>query len=191
MGIASRCSVAVFLLATASVAVDVRTWEEAHDKRGIHRSSRMHSDASERFLEVPEGYPESRDFDIAKTAPAIDFGLVQGLEPEYLTGGAHGGWGDVTRGPDGCFYFAIGNHKGYDGGAAYVIRYDPASKRQSVVLNTRTLLGFGPKNVSIHMSPLGAVSRSPWILPSAKSPSPNPSNVRVFKTTLWRLLAGS
>lgn len=128
-----------------------RTWDAAHDKLKIRHSSKMRSDTSQKFITMPPDYPEVRDFDIAKTPPAIDFGIVQGLDPEFLSeisnarsSGNYGAWGDVTKGPDGCFYFAIGNHMSYDGGNAYVVRYDPAAKSQSIVVNAKDLIGWGP-----------------------------------------------
>jgi hypothetical protein len=130
--------------------LDERAWDAAHDKLNIRHSPRMHADRTEAFLKVPEAYAEARDFDVARTPPEIDFGLVQGLEPEYLSDistprseGAYGGWGDVSRGPDGCFYFSIGNHMSYDGGTAYIIRYDPGSRSQSIVVDTKKLFGWG------------------------------------------------
>ncbi len=128
-----------------------RAWEAAHDKQNIRHSAGLRRDVSRRFLTLPSDYREPLDFDVAHTPPEIDFGIIQGLEPEYLSeiatersSGAYGGWGDVTKGPDGCFYFAIGNHMSYDGGNAYIIRYDPATKTQKVVLSTAALVGWGP-----------------------------------------------
>ncbi len=42
----------------------------------------------------------------------------------------YSGFGDVVSGPDGCFYFVIGNHR-YYGGNAYLVKYDPARRRQT------------------------------------------------------------
>lgn len=132
-------------------SAEERAWEAAHDKLNIRHSPGMHSDTSPQFVTIAADYPEVRDFDVAKTPPEIDFAIIQDLEPEYLSdiatersSGAYGGWGDVAKGPDGCFYFAMGNHMSYDGGNAYIIRYDPAAKTQKVVLNTKALIGWGP-----------------------------------------------
>ena len=125
--------------------------EQACDKLGIRHSSSIRTDHSERLLAIPQNYPEVRDFEVAKSPPTVEFSIVQGLDPEYLpepgaarSHGNYGGWGDVTKGPDGCFYFSIGNHMSYDGGNADVIRYDPATKSQRVVLRTRQVIGWGP-----------------------------------------------
>jgi len=128
-----------------------RELEERCDRRGILRGASMRTDTSELFVTVPADYPDVRDFDVAETPPTIDFAIVQGLDPWYLpsfdpkTGGIYGGWGDVTKGPDGCFYFSIGNHMSY-GGTAYIVRYDPEKKRQDIVLDTREVIGWGPKD---------------------------------------------
>ncbi len=126
-----------------------RDFEQKYDKRGILRQSAMQTDTSRHFITVPDDYPEIRDFEVAETPPVIDFAIVQGLDPWYLpsfdskTGGIYGGWGDVTKGPDGCFYFSIGNHMSY-GGTAYIIRYDPEEKRQEIVLDSKEVIGWGP-----------------------------------------------
>lgn len=128
-----------------------RRFEETYDRRGIRHDAAMKTDSSPAMLRLPEDYPFPVDFDIAATPPVIDFAIVQGLEPEYLhsfdsvTGGFYGGWNDVTRGPDGCFYFSIGNHLSY-GANARVIRYDPAAKTQRVTLSTKDLIGWGPED---------------------------------------------
>ncbi len=133
--------------------LSVEDWkhtEQRLDTRNIRRSPAMRTDTSPRFLEVPASYGPAPDFDVAATPPTIDFGIVQGYEPWYLPvlyqndyrhGGVWEGYGDVTKGPDGCFYFSVGDHRGYNGNA-YIIRYDPAEKRQSVIFDLKKAAGF-------------------------------------------------
>ncbi|MHB9027617.1 MAG: hypothetical protein ACYC9O_02490 [Candidatus Latescibacterota bacterium] len=126
-----------------------RQWEEQYDYRNIRRVAAMQTDASPEMLAVPSEYSGWRDFEIAKTPPVVHFAIVQGLDPWYLrsfdsiTGGFYGGWNGVTRGPDGCFYFSIGNHYSY-GADARIIRYDPVKKEQRVVLSSKDLMGWKP-----------------------------------------------
>lgn len=125
-----------------------RAWEEKYDRLNIRHSAKMLSDTSPDFLRVPDNYEDIRDFDIAKTPPTIDFSIVTGLEPEYLpydlarkTGGAWGGWGDITSGPDGAFYYSLSNHLSY-GAETYVLKYDPKTKRQSFAISAKKLIGW-------------------------------------------------
>lgn len=127
-----------------------RAWEEKYDKLNIRHSPEMKTDTSKDFLKIPKNFDEDKDFDIAKTPPTIDFAVIQNLEPEYLpyplaikTGGAWGGWGDVSKGPDDCFYFSISNHLSY-GAESYIIKYNPKTKKQSIVLSAKNLIGWLP-----------------------------------------------
>lgn len=124
--------------------------EAQRDKLGIRHSAKMLTDRSEKFITVPADYPEARDFDVAKAVPTVDFATVQGLEPwevpppsERTGMPGWAGWGDVTKGPDNCFYFSIGNHT-YIGAKGYLIKYDPATKTQSAVFNTQDVIKWGP-----------------------------------------------
>ena len=124
-----------------------REFEKKYDKKNILRTSEIQTDTSGDFITIPSDYPEIRDFDIAKTPPTIDFAVIQGLDPWYLPsfdsrkGGIYGGWGDVTKGPDDCFYFSIGNHMSY-GGTAYIIKYNPLTKTQSIVVDLMKRVGY-------------------------------------------------
>ena len=117
-------------------------YSDPNDKLEIIREVEMKTDSSDSFITIPEDYPEVRDFTVASTAPAIDFAIIQGIEPFYVaSSGVWGGWGDVTKGPDGCFYFGIGNHQAY-GAQAYVIKYDPFTRTQSLALSSRETVGW-------------------------------------------------
>ena len=127
-----------------------RAWEEKYDKLNIRHTADMKTDSSKDFLKIPRNFNEEQDFDIAKTPPTVDFAVVQDLEPEYLpyhlarkTGGAWGGWGDVSKGPDGCFYFPISNHLSYEA-ESYIIKYDPKTKQQDIALSAKKLIGWQP-----------------------------------------------
>ncbi len=125
-----------------NVVEDWRKWELKHDKKNIRRSDKMYTDTSESFITIPSDYSHIRDFDVARTPPTIDFGIVQGYEPWFLPityqidsrkGGLWEGYGDVTKGPDECFYFSIGDHRSYNGNA-YIIRYDPEAKIHEIIV---------------------------------------------------------
>jgi hypothetical protein len=126
-------------------------WEVKYDKKLIREMGySMYDDKSDKFLVTPDGYEDYHDFEVAKTAPKIEFSIVQNLEPRYLpyhlaknTGGAWGGWGDVSLGPDGCFYFSISNHMSY-GAESYIIKYDPKTKQHTNVLSAKNLVGWQP-----------------------------------------------
>lgn len=130
------------LLVSGAAESPTRQWEQQYDKLGIRHSRRMVTDTSPEFLKVPAyAYPPDHpDFDVAKTPPTIDFAIVQ-LTPEYLAEGVYGGWGENRLGPDGKYYFAIGNHRGYGGANAFIIAYDPATKTHETVLSSMQVCG--------------------------------------------------
>ena len=125
-----------------------KPFELKHDKLGISRKAEMLTDTNGQFITIPQDCPDDADFDVAQTPPVIDFSIIQGFDPWYLPlrkGASYAGWGDVTKGPDGCFYFAIGNHMSY-GGNAYIVKYDPAAKSQSIVVDLRKTVGYSDKD---------------------------------------------
>ena len=133
-------------------ALEWQRMEERSDKKDIRFSSTMYTDTSEQLLVVPGSYDGKRDFDMAKTPPTVDFGIIQGYEPwylpvsyggEYRRRGIWEGYGDVTRGVDECFYWSIGDHRSY-GGNAYIFRYDPATKSQKIVVDLQKTVGWSP-----------------------------------------------
>ena len=137
----------VYALDPPKTQDEQRAWELKFDKLNVRHTRAMIKDTSNQFLAVPADYSGPRDFTMAKTPPVIEFAVIQDLEPEYLpydlarkTGGAWGGWGDMTRGPDGCFYFSISSHLSYNGDA-YVIKYDPVKKTHTVVVSIRDIIG--------------------------------------------------
>lgn len=138
------------------IRMDESELEPKYDKRNIRHQSAMQTDENRTLIAIPADYPLPVDFDVAKTPPAIDFVIVQGLEPWYLdqTGAIHtspmnasegfgiwSGFGDVTKGPNGRFYFALGNHL-YYGGNGCIIEYDPATKAHRSVLDFQETVGW-------------------------------------------------
>ncbi len=128
--------------------------EEKNDKQNIRLTGKMVTDSGSDFLSVPDDYPGPRDFEVAKTPPSIDFGIIQGYEPWHLPalysdnpriGGVWEGYGDVTKGPDGCFYFSIGDHRSYEGNA-YIVRFDPKTKLHSLVVDLKKTMKWSPKD---------------------------------------------
>lgn len=81
---------------------------------------------------------------MAGKIPAIDFAIQQGLDPWNANSinGIWGGWGAATLGPDNCFYYSFGNHTDYNGGNAYVLKYNPARREQSVVFASKDAAGW-------------------------------------------------
>ncbi len=135
-----------------------REVEPALDTLGICQKPEIMSDTTKRFIELPSDYPDVVDFDVASEPPQVDFAIVQGLNPWFLpiddqihvsplsaAGGfaMWSGFGAVRRGPDNCFYYSIGNHL-YYGGNAYMLKYDPEKKTQSVCYELRKLLNWEP-----------------------------------------------
>lgn len=171
-----------------------REFESKYDKLKILRSADMRTDTAPEFITVPADYPEVRDFEVAKTAPAVDFAIVQGYEPWYLpsfdksSGGIYGGWGDVSRGPDNCFYFSIGDHRSY-GGTAYMFKYDPATKKQSVVIDTRKVIGWKPTDYAdgkLHGDPEIGPGGDMWLL-TYFGPAPTKEELATVYKGSWLL----
>ncbi len=149
-----------------------KEFEAKYDKRRILRSVEMQSDTSPQFITIPTDYKEVKDFEVAKTPPTVDFAIVQGFDPWVLPsldsqkGGVYGGWGDVSIGPDDCFYFSIGDHRSY-GGTAYMHKYDPKTKTQSVVIDTREVIGWKPGDFAegkLHGDPEIGPGGDMWLL---------------------------
>ena len=128
-----RLTIPLLMLALAGAAESPNPqWEEQYDKLQIRHSRRMVTDTSAELLKVPSyAYPPDHpDFDVATAPPVIDFAIVQ-VTPEYLENGIYGGWGENRLGPDGKYYFSVGNHKGYGGADAFIIAYDPGLQQRN------------------------------------------------------------
>lgn len=196
--VAAAVITAAVLYPSVSPAVSFKTpdeqreFEQKYDKQKILRTADMQTDTSNQFITVPAYYPEVKDFDVAKEPPTIDFAIIQGLDPWYLPsfdskkGGIYGGWGDVTKGPDVCFYFSIGNHMSF-GGTAYIIRYNPASKTQSIVVDLKKVAGY-PDNVfgdgKFHGDPDISPGGDMWLL-SYFGPPPSQEDLDTTYRGSW------
>lgn len=135
------------------------------------------TDTSPEFLKVPENiYPEGHpDFDVATTPPTIDFAIVK-MSPMY--GDPYGVWGEAILGPDGAYYFAVGNHKGYGGADAFLIRYDPQTKTYQNILSTRQTCGWTDElfgDGKLHGIPDIAPNGDMWLL-TFYGPNPKKSD---------------
>ena len=129
---------------TKLTAAQKAAWEAEFDKQSIRHSAALRSDVSRQFLVVPESLVKAEAkglFSVASSPPLVDFGVVQGLEPEYGDGQTWGGWGDVTRGPRGAFYFSIGNHRERQADA-FILKYNPAAAKQEVLFHTKDIIGW-------------------------------------------------
>ena len=102
---------------------------------------RAKTDRSADLLKVPEKIysPEHPDFIVASEPPTIDFSIVK-MTPMY--GNPYGVWGESVLGPDGAFYFTVGNHKGYGGADAFLMRYDLKTKAVENLLSTKNVCGW-------------------------------------------------
>jgi hypothetical protein len=80
---------------------------------------------------------------IAQTPPTIDFGDVVIDAQKYST--EYGDWGNAVRGPDGKYYFGLGDHSGSTGGfnGALLMDYNPVKKQPEILLFSKDILGAG------------------------------------------------
>ena len=88
----------------------------------------MVTDNSTTFLQGDAG-----DAIIASVAPSIDFGIVDvGSAGNNFT---H--WCNVVLGPDGRYYFTVGDHN--PEGVVMLIAYDPATKTDNICIDSRNI----------------------------------------------------
>lgn len=138
---------------------------------------RAKTDSSPDFLEIPPGIyaPDHPDFSVAAVPPTIDFSIVK-MTPMY--GEPYGVWGEAVRGPDDAFYFAIGNHKGYGGADAYLMRYEVETKTTTHLLSTRNVCGWSDEQFGdgkLHGIPDIAPNGDLWLL-TFYGPNPKKSD---------------
>ncbi len=65
---------------------------------------------------------------VATAEPSIQFMTIDAKDLPRHGGSPQSGYSDLALGPDGKFYFSVGNHMGY-GADVVVYRYDPATRR--------------------------------------------------------------
>ena len=122
------------------------------------------TDTSNQFLEVPACYAGRADFDVARTAPIVDFSRLRFDPPEGMP---YGTWGSLVRGPDAAFTFAVGNHKAYGGADAFLMRYSPDTRLCKMTLSTRNACQWRDDEYGdgkIHGSPDIAPNGDTWVL---------------------------
>ncbi len=127
--------------------VRVETW----DTHGLRHSIGVVTDSNEDMITVPENYPGARDFTMAETPPVVDFAPVRGLNPEFFpedNTGIWSQWGEVTKGPNGRFYMASGDHRCRNG-RVFITEYDPAAKEQRIVVDVGKTCGW-KENQLVH-----------------------------------------
>src|SRR5260370_30286221 len=80
---------------------------------------------------------------IAQTPPTIDFGSAVIDAQKYSTD--YGDWGNAVLGPDGKYYFGLGDHSSSTGGfnGALLMDYDPVKKQPEILLFSKDILGAG------------------------------------------------
>jgi len=128
-----------------------RVWNRQYDRQMIRGKNTTVTDEALLFVTVPEDMDLGwmGDVDVAETPPEIEFMPVSGMTPEYFPRDEIGYWsnfGDITEGPNGRFYFAIGDHRGRDGNA-YIYEYDPAKRMIGPVVDCGRLCGWDTSGV--------------------------------------------
>jgi hypothetical protein len=95
-------------------------------------------------LQAPTEAPTEPLFTVARTPATFRFSLVDGCEtlPEDNPGN-WSSWSESLYGSDGNYYIGISDHRGVDG-QSFVVRLDPESLGQDIVLHTDALLNHEP-----------------------------------------------
>lgn len=101
-------------------------------------NTKTYNDTSPAFLQG-----DARGGLIAQTSPTISFSSVMIDAQKYST--EYGDWGNAVRGPDGKYYFGLGDHSGSVGGfdGALLMDYDPVKKQPEILLFSKDILGAG------------------------------------------------
>jgi hypothetical protein len=88
-----------------------------------------------------EGDPEGAQ--VAHTPPTVAFQVLAIDAQKYSTD--YGDWGNVVRGPDGKYYYGLGDHSAGTGGhdGALLMDYDPVKKQSNILLFSKDILGPG------------------------------------------------
>ena len=117
---------------------------EKWDKHNLRHSTGMVTDTAKEFITIPEDYPGKRDFAMAKKAPTVEFAPTRGLYPEFFPEdniGLWSQWGEVTRGPNGCYYMSTGDHRAKDS-QVIITEYNPDKKDQRIVVDVGKVCGW-------------------------------------------------
>ncbi len=144
----ASCAAALFIAAALpaqeKTEVERKARVEKLDKKHVRYATGMSTDTSKDFLKIPEYYKGKVDFDMAKTPPEVDFAPVRGLLPEFFpedNKGLWSQWAEVTRGPNGRFYMASGDHRCKDG-SVFITEYDPVKRDQRIVVDVGKTCGW-------------------------------------------------
>ena len=132
------------VLAQEKTEAERKARVEQFDKKHIRYSTRMVTDTAKEYLKVPDYYNGKVDFDVAKIPPTVDFAPIRGINPEFFpedNKGLWSQWGEVTRGPNGRFYMASGDHRCRDGNVI-ITEYDPVKKDQRIVVDVGKACGW-------------------------------------------------
>ena len=138
-------------LVFSATEAERKTQFEKWDKQNLRYSTGVVTDTSKEFIKIPEGYSGTLDFIVAKKAPTIDFAPIRGLNPEFFpedNKGFWSQWAEVTKGPNGCFYMASGDHR-CQNGRVFITEYDPVKKEQRIVVDVGKVCGW-KKNQYVH-----------------------------------------
>jgi len=128
-----------------------KEYVEKWDKKNVRYSTGVATDKSKEFIKIPADYPGKQDFTVAKAVPAVDFAPIRNLYPEFFPDdnkGIWSQWGEVTKGPNGCFYMASGDHR-CKNGQVFITEYDPVKKEQRIVVDVGKICGW-KKNQLVH-----------------------------------------
>ncbi len=148
----TRCIISLLLLLLPTLATAApeptesarQARVEQYDRLGLRHSTGVASDSSGDFLKVPDIYKGKQDFDVAKVPPVVDFAPVREINPEFFpedNKGLWSQWGEVTRGPNGRFYMASGDHRCRDG-SIIITEYDPVKRDQRIVVDVGKACGW-------------------------------------------------
>ena len=135
----------------AGTKAETQAMVEKWDKKNLRYSTGMATDKSRKFIKIPENYPGKRDFIVAKAVPTVDFAPIRGIYPEFFPDDNQGYWSqfaEVTKGSNGCFYMATGDHR-CQNGKVFITEYDPVKENQHIVVDVGKICGW-KKNQYVH-----------------------------------------
>lgn len=149
--VTAAVSLSLMSPARAETEAERKARVDQWDKARLRYSVGVVTDTGRELTAIPRDYPGKRDFTVAKTPPVVDFAPVRGLEPEFFpedNKGIWSQWGEVTKGPNGCFYMASGDHRCRNG-QVFVTEYDPVKKEQRIVVDVGKVCGW-KENQLVH-----------------------------------------
>ncbi|MCE5251105.1 hypothetical protein LLG96_12885 [bacterium] len=133
-------AVMIFAATEADRKIEVEQWDKQHLRYG----QGVVTDTAKEFLKIPDGYPGVINFKVAKAVPEIDFTPIRHQIPYFFpedNKGLWSQWGEVTKGPNGCFYMATGDHRCKDG-HVFITEYNPSLKEQRIVVDVGKVCGW-------------------------------------------------